>query len=158
MANELTDLRDIHLPPAIEWWPPAPGYFLLVFCLMLLALAGFWFHRRHRQTEMKRRALKDLTQLEREYALHLDVHLSAAQVSILLKQVALIYYPRATVAALQGEAWLLFLQDTSKKLPLATIKEVLLESPFSPQSSHAIKPLFTLARAWIKQRRGKCLN
>ncbi len=39
VADELQQLRDIHLPEAPGWWPPAPGWWLLA---LLVAAAVVW--------------------------------------------------------------------------------------------------------------------
>jgi len=48
------DLRDIHLPEAINAWPPAIGWWLLLVLIPLLVYAGwFLFKRLTRRTALK---------------------------------------------------------------------------------------------------------
>ena len=44
-------LRDVQLPPAPSWWPPAPGYLMIggVVLLLLVVAAFFWWQRRRRR-------------------------------------------------------------------------------------------------------------
>ncbi|MCZ6620217.1 MAG: DUF4381 domain-containing protein [Gammaproteobacteria bacterium] len=54
-ADPLAQLRDIHLPLDPSWWPPAPGWWLLVFGSMALV----WFTVRYtRGWIVRRRPLK----------------------------------------------------------------------------------------------------
>ncbi|MBV1912177.1 MAG: DUF4381 domain-containing protein, partial [Cycloclasticus sp.] len=39
--NEELPLRDIHLPDAITWWPPAIGWWLLL-AVIIVAAFGCW--------------------------------------------------------------------------------------------------------------------
>jgi len=41
-SNVLKDFRDIHLPPDVSSWPPAPGWIILG-CLLILVLGYFSF-------------------------------------------------------------------------------------------------------------------
>jgi hypothetical protein len=44
-------LRDVQLPPAPSWWPPAPGYLMVggAVLLVLLVIAVLWWRRRRRR-------------------------------------------------------------------------------------------------------------
>lgn len=53
-AQELQQLRDIHVPEAPGWWPPAPGWWLLA--VAVLVLAG-WLIWRARRAQRRRRPL-----------------------------------------------------------------------------------------------------
>ena len=159
MPEGLEQLRDIHLPEALPWWKFAPGFGLLAILLLLAAgLLAYFFYRTRHARRIRKQALYELAGLEQAYLTHLNVSLTAGRISVLLKQVALMVYPRASVAALQGEEWLAFLEQTSKKIPLQSVKHLLLHAPFCAEYHESIDPLFTVAKTWIKQRRKLWLN
>jgi hypothetical protein len=158
MANALNNLHDIHLPTPISWWPLAPGYYGLIACLLLFLLCLFIFYRYKTSIKVKHEARQKLKALKQAYENQASSHLIASEISILLKQVALFYYERHAIAGLQGEAWVLFLSQTGKALDIESARFALLESPFHPEATHDLNPLFSLASAWIKQRRHRCLS
>jgi hypothetical protein len=156
--NALKDLHDIHLPSPIGWWPIAPGYLLLAMLIIFGVITLLLRYRYRRERSIKQEALRQLATLQHLQAETPNPSVTAAQLSLLLKQVALMYYPRETVASLQGDAWLNFLTQTSKRLDFKTVRYALLEMPFHPEATQPLDPLFPLVKAWIKQRRGRCLN
>src|SRR5574343_758173 len=96
-------IRDIHLPASVSWWPPAIGWWLLLLAALLLAGAlWLWRRRQHRQRRRKQ-ALHQLQALRAQAGQPLAC---VQQISQWLRQVAVNYYPRQQVAALQGETWL----------------------------------------------------
>ena len=111
--DPLTELRDIHLPPAPEAWPPAPGWWLLAaLAALALVLLIRPLRRRMQRRRLRQRLEVELRRLEREArdgGASGDFH---AGLSTLLRRVALLTHPREQVAALSGEAWLAFLDAT----------------------------------------------
>lgn len=102
-------LKDVHPGIAPDWWPPAPGWWLLLGVALLLALwLGRWWLLRHRR--------------RRELARYFDETLArtasppaqVAAMSELLRRAARRIDPRAD--RLQDEAWLAFL-DAGMKPP-----------------------------------------
>ena len=158
-SQELAQLHDIHLPEAIGWWPLAPGWYVLTLLLIILLVTViFLMSRYYLNGRARRQALRLLMTYQQSYPKQANSQLSAARVSELLKRVALVYFPRAKVASLQGEAWIVFLNDTSKGLDFNNVRQELLEAPYQPVMEHDLQLLFNQARAWISQRRGSCLN
>lgn len=157
---ELAQLRDIHLPAPIGWWPLAPGWYGLAGLILLMILTGlFFFHRHYLNGRAKRHALRLLESYRQQYPHSANSQLTSARVSELLKRVALVYFPRQKVAGLQGDSWLSFLNNTATGLDFKQIQTELLQLPYQPASSDInLNLLFTLAKSWISQRRKPCLN
>lgn len=157
--SALANLRDIHLPASIGWWPPAYGWIILgvLALLLLLGLAGFLIHYVI-NNRAKRQALRLLETYRDVYLKQMNAQLTSARISELLKRVALVYYPREKIASLSGEAWIAFLNQTSKRLDFHSVSVLLLECPYKPSADQDLLPLFHLAQQWIKQRSGRCLK
>jgi hypothetical protein len=103
-------LRDLHLPDAVGWWPPAPGWWLLfVLVIVVLALLARAYLRRRARTAARRFALQQLQTRCDEYGRHANPVLLASQLSELLRRTMLAYAPRTDIAGLTGEAWLAWL-------------------------------------------------
>lgn len=107
MNPEDIPLRDLHLPAAIRWWPPAPGWWLLL-ALLLAALAwcGWRAYLGWRRNAPRRVAMAELARLESAWQSDGDVAALGRRLSPLLRRAMLAYSPRAEVAGLTGHAWL----------------------------------------------------
>ncbi|WP_232048535.1 DUF4381 domain-containing protein [Legionella adelaidensis] len=153
---ELAQLKDIHLPERIHWWPLAPGWYVLAAILVIaLIFISLLIYTQHKKGRPKREALGLLNKYEDEFLKDNDSQRACARISELLKRVALAYFPREQVASLKGEDWLIFLTKTGKDTNFLAVKVELLEIPFRRQlTSGNIILLFSQARTWIAQRRG----
>ncbi|PWY56550.1 DUF4381 domain-containing protein [Legionella qingyii] len=161
MANTdpLTQLKDIHLPTPIGWWPVAPGWYILIGLILFLAMTfAYGIYKKHRNALAKKQALLLLDNYQSQYEKEQNGALTSAHISELLRRVALVYYPREQVASLHGEEWLKFLNETSKNIDFNLVKDLLLDAPFKTREIMDLKPLFHAAQLWIKQRGVPCSN
>ncbi len=132
----LSGLQEIVLPAVPPFWPPAPGFWILLF-LLLVAAISFWRWRRiHYRRNAYRRAGLELLQQTR----------SVRDVSIVLKRVALAAWSRDRVASLHDSEWADFLNSSCA------------ECRFERDSWHepdkpADQDLISTASYWIRKHR-----
>jgi len=98
-------LRDIHLPDAVPWWPPAPGWWVLLGTLVVLLAAAWGVHVWRRRTALRRAARRRLAEIAGAFASHGDAQRLAADLSLLCRQVAL-QVDGESAAAITGAPWL----------------------------------------------------
>ena len=104
--NPLVNLKDIHLPPPVSFWPPAPGWWILALLLIsTLFIGGVWLYRKYKKRKPKNEALRILKDLQILYQNSQDELVSLRNLSNLLRRTALTYYDNDTVASLQGSSW-----------------------------------------------------
>ena len=100
-------LRDLHLPESIDWWPLAPGWWLVIG---LIVFASGWLilrlWRRRQFHAPRREAMRQLAAIEKQYLVHRNPVVLGKQISELLRRGMLSYAPRLEVAGLTGESWL----------------------------------------------------
>jgi hypothetical protein len=147
----LSQLRDIHLPAAIQAWPWATGRYIILGCFIcLLALSIFIFWRYKQRQRRQGRLLHQLRILQQQN--------DFAEISTLLKRIALYSHPKANVGSLEGEAWLAFLdQSTIKNTEpqfQSDIGRLLLELPYQSgyslsENPEAITKLHKIIETWI---------
>jgi Domain of unknown function (DUF4381) len=151
MSTELLNqLRDIHLPPQIGYWPPAPGWIILAVLIVLgIAVTLYYVRRRHQQQKAYRYALASIEQLSYQNA-HNQRDKIPGQLSILLRRVALHYFPRNEIAGLSGQAWLDFLNESGKTTAFTSkTGQQLLTTPYQKPSSMDFTPLIGITRNWL---------
>lgn len=158
-ADVLNQLKDIHLPNPVGLWPLAVGWYLLAFFVVLLGIAlVYYLRKRALHAKPKQLALDLLDTYSAQYQQARNSQVTSAQISELLRRVALAYFPRDEVASLHADAWIAFLNRTGKNIDFWPVQTLLLESPFKEAEDVDMQPLLQCAKRWIKQRRKRCLN
>lgn len=154
MNPDLSELRDIHLPGAIGWWPPAPGWWALLG-LALVVLGALWwrYHRRFRE----RAALRGLKAVAVALAAGTEPVVCIQRISMILRRFAMSLEGRAPVAGLTGEHWLSFLDSRwSRDEFSAGAGRVLIFGPYAPAgrvSGSDVGALAALCMDWIRAQR-----
>ncbi|MDX2480988.1 MAG: DUF4381 domain-containing protein [Desulfuromusa sp.] len=140
-------LHDIHLPAAIGYWPPAPGWWLLLGLVILCGLGILLLIRFRQRRRLRRLALAQLDSLQ-----GLSGRELASALSRLLRQAAISHFPRHEVAGLSGDAWLAFLDGRFSERPFTTgVGRILCDAPYRPSVEIQATPLLDLCRKWLKQ-------
>ena len=160
MNPALSQLHDIHLPARISWWPPAPGWWLLLAIALLAVGVLYAVYRLRNRNHWRRFALMELIRLREQHASQQSTHRAVvSELSILLRRVAVSRFPRAEVAALNGDAWLAFLdRSLGENAAFQSDTGRLLTSiPYRPEmaiDSSTMSALFALAERWLKKLPG----
>ena len=114
-AGSLSNLRDLAMPPAIPFWPPAAGIWILAAALLaILAIVAWRVFMTYRANAYRRAALAEVDALE--HALQggsLRSQAIPTRVFSILKRTALAAFPRSVVASLSGNAFVSFLATSA---------------------------------------------
>ena len=104
----LQNLHDIVAPAPVAWWPPAPGWYVVLAIAASAMLVLLWKAWRHwRRNRYRGEALRELARI-RQAGQGGELRV----MPVLLKRAALSAWPREKVAGLVGRDWYLFLDES----------------------------------------------
>jgi len=160
--DPLSQLRDIHLPDPVSFWPPAPGWWILLLCLLI----GLAFLCRHTLAAMIRRRRLESVLRELDQAYSVFTEQSAfdktrnqaglaflAAVNTLLKRVAQVMYPDSNCSSLTGRDWLHFLDACDQGSAFSQGPgAVLADGAYRPVFDADGDALYQAARNWVANR------
>ena len=133
-ADPLSQLRDLHLPEPPGWWPPAPGWYLLLFALLILIAGGAWlWHRGRAQRQLRRAVRAELSGLERQIGQGDDAEYLAHSSALLRRLAVQLHGQRC--AGLHGAAWRDYLCAAAPAGIDAELLQLLSEQRYQPQVS-----------------------
>ena len=150
--DPLQDLRDVHIPDPISWWPPAIGWWMIMGLLIIGGSLIIWAWVYYQRTRPRRLALAQLKDVRQQYATHSDDHWAITQLSHLVRRVALAAFPRSQVAGLSGQSWLKFLDTTGHTNQFSDGPgQALRSGPYQTHGPRAVSELIPLIERWIQQ-------
>jgi hypothetical protein len=151
MNSPLLDLKDIHEPEAIGWWPPAVGWWILAVVVPLLIILSVWAYKRLTRKTAIKTAKKILAQIKQDAARdNLSV---VCELSVLLRRVAISVSPRVKAAGLTGRQWLAFLDSSVQGAPFSEgVGQLLADAPYrkTPVTELEVSQLIDLCGDWLK--------
>jgi hypothetical protein len=153
LVQELRDIRGLDAAP---WWPIAPGWWLVLLALLLAGavtylVARWWRNRVPGSWQGDARRQFRVLEERLRWA---DARTVAAELSELLRRVAMARHGRRACAGLVGESWLEWLERHDPE-GFAWREEgrVLIELPYAPPGRRAagaeLEPLLRAARNWV---------
>ena len=167
MNQPALELRDIHLPEPISWWPLAPGWWILAAGLLLLIIIAFIIRKVYQGRQIKRDIAAELERIKQRYAeTQSNVEL-ARSLSILLRRVSITCYPNQDVAGMTGEDWLHWLdqeQVNNKANKTSFVSDTgrqLLSTPYLPDDAvidFDAQALIQLCESWLLASHKKDTN
>jgi len=98
-------LRDIHLPDASLWWPPAPGWWIALLLILLLALLLPRLWRWWRRRPLRRLALSELARIRKIHKQGQSDKAVVDELALLLRRITISYCGRKLQAATTGAEW-----------------------------------------------------
>jgi len=161
--QQLLQLKDIHLPTDPDIWPLALGWWLLlalsfvVAVWLVLAIRKYFCIKKH-----KRMLFNELEQLETKLKKSPNKDL-VAETNILLRRLALAYYPNASAASLTGGDWLKFLDESGNTRSFSRgAGRILIEAPYrsGKLENYNGDEFIPLIRKWVtktSRKVGGCL-
>ncbi|MCZ6498397.1 MAG: DUF4381 domain-containing protein [Gammaproteobacteria bacterium] len=146
------ELRDIHLPGDIIWWPLAFGPWLLGAALLGLIIVVLL---RYRRLGHHRAACRSLREAIDAIETGADPSACVLQASTTLRRFAMtIAQDSAEVAGLVGERWLAYLDDCWERSSFSDGPgQLVLSSPYRASGGLAVEESLELCRlcvAWVR--------
>ena len=156
--NEL-ELKDIHLPDSILWWPPAPGWWvlgvvLIIFLfLMLLLLPKLWRWLRYKP--VRSLSLKEFYLIKQSHQQQADQKQTLQAITTLLRRTVMSKSGRIGHAGVVGDDWINQLNQMSQKDCFTQAQgELLKHGRYQPaiegQNKADIDSLLQSCENWIK--------
>lgn len=158
LADQLAQLRDIRLPQEVSWWPLAPGWWIALGIILLMAVAALIFVALRRRT-VKFAALRELDRLSSQPAESASLEQLAIDVSVLLRRVVLKLGLGKNLAQAHGDDWQHFLHAAPHGMP-EPVARLIANAAYAPttpgdDSTQPENPsrnsLLDATRTWIRR-------
>ncbi|RTZ67288.1 MAG: DUF4381 domain-containing protein [Aquificaceae bacterium] len=152
--DPLAQLKDIHLPSDVSWWPLAPGWWglLVLFCLMI-ALAVYLYIRSKRKTKQEliiEQAIQIFHSLQQQSLTPKEL---LTELSALLRRTAISLYGRDATANLAGQAWLEFLNKHGATQAFTNgVGQAFSDQPYRANVEYNRPALLGLTQHWLQQQ------
>lgn len=149
IAQLLSQLKEVHPPEPIGWWPPAIGWWIVLALGLTLGIFIIVFTikaiRQHRWQKM---VSTQLALVSHSGGSEGD---GITQLNRLLKQLLKVKHPTAKVASLHGDSWVNFLMNkygaTSPKIDLTPLAI----GAYKPSLDVDMAALISDVKTWVKK-------
>lgn len=106
----LAQLKDVVLPVSPGWWPPAIGWWVVLSAMLILCGVILWLlkarQQKHKLDVWRTMALEEHQRIKSDFDKSGNHAGAVAQLSVLMRRVALAVQSRRGVASLTDDLWL----------------------------------------------------
>jgi hypothetical protein len=146
-------LRDIAMPAAINWWPLATGWWIVIIVsLTLLGSLIFWLLRRHRQNRYRVIALEQFQLAIQAWRDTPEPDLYLKRSNQTLKRV-FVSLGEQNIAAEFGPQWIKGLMARAKHPLSQSTVQALTSECYKPKPKVAIEQLHQELTLWVRSHR-----
>lgn len=151
LPNQNTvSLRDIHLPDAISWWPPAIGWWILLALIISVLIFLPKLYRRVTFTPLNKVANITFQNIVAKYKESNNDSTLIVETSQFLRQIAMSYCGREDVAQLTGEKWVHALNNITKQNHFTDdLKLSLVNAPYQKNIDLDTEQFINTVQNWL---------
>lgn len=146
----LEQLRDIHLPDGVSWWPLAIGWWIVIailFTVIVLLIAKAILKKRRQR--FARYALRELDEVK--HNANADWLMQAHHI---MRRASLCYFPKSQVAVMDNKDWVALVSQTGSDIwtqqSLQLLEEGVYRNPDTIDASHQ-QQFLNEASLWLEQ-------
>ena len=154
LTQDSLDLKDIHLPDPVSWWPPAIGWWLLLLFLILGLVLLWLLVKRIRQPVLKKRAIAEVENVIQAYRDDRNKQQLIQQLSVVIRRIGISYLPRKSAAGVVGADWYERLNQLVEKERLSqTSIQLLSVAPYQKSvdlNDEQVDELLLELQQWVK--------
>lgn len=157
MLQNSPQIQDIITPEDVSFWPPQPGWYILLFVCIIIVIIVIYKLILHRKRNAYRGfAIDALNMLEKQKPAITTLN----DINAILKATALNTYKREAVSKLSGKSWTTFLVQSAKGINFTEIQEEYLSIGLYKKNVESInkdelKSLIDISKLWIKNHKSK---
>lgn len=153
MPADLSQLKDIHLPPAVTEFPIAYGWWLLVIITLIIIVVSLIAIKRYRLKNATKKAALNLLDLEyKQYKINKDHGVFLQKTNQILKRYCLEKYPHAI--GLSGLPWIDFLiRHGQQSFFNAELAHALSQGIYQQSCDYNPDDLFIACSNWLKHNK-----
>ena len=157
----ITNLEPILVPEPVSFWPPQPGWYVVIGILVTAIIYGLYTYIQYKKRNRYRKDALLRLQAIQNNGFPIPDPEKTLQLNRLLKVTAILGYSRKEVASLTGKPWIDFLQRTCNKVRFSEGATYLLTNlDFVPADRYEISEqewleVVNLSKRWIKHHKVK---
>jgi len=151
LQEALKDLRDIHEPDPITFWPLAPGWWLLLVLIIMAFFLLRWWLKRPKTPPYKKLANEELKNIITNYEVQRNGHKTAGEISELIRKIMVLTDKRSEIGGMIDEQWLSYLDEKSgTDLFTKGAGRILVTAVYQKQSDIDVDGLLAATKVLIK--------